>query len=115
MTVLKDYFKNIFRLDFCMFDVILQHTFSCKMTVIAITIFNVLTYVFLNYYRCRWRKKEFEYKHVYSVHVKNEPFIWEAAWIMMAASVLFKSAKLTNLKIFQDSDLAHNNLIDITL
>ena len=75
MTVLKDCFKNIFRLDFCMFDVIPQHISDCKVAVIATTISNALAYVFSNYNGCRWRGKESEYKHIHPVHVKNELFI----------------------------------------
>ena len=115
VAVLKDCFKNIFRLDFCMFDVIPQHTSGCKVAVIATTISDALTYVFLNYNRCRWRGKESEYKYVCPVHVKDELFIWEAAQIMMTASVLFWLAKLMNLGTFQDGGLTHNNPIDIAL
>ena len=75
MAVLKNYFKNIFRLDFCMFNVIFQHISDCKVAVIAITIFNASVYVFSNYNRCEWRKKESEYKYVHPVHIKNELFI----------------------------------------
>ena len=75
VAVLKDCFKNIFRLDFCMFDVILQHTSDCKVVIITITISDALVYVFSNYNKCGWRGKESEYKHVCLVHVKNKPFI----------------------------------------
>lgn len=99
MTVLKDCFKNIFRLDFCMFNVIPQHTSGHKVAVIAIIIFNALTYVFLNYNECGWRGG-FEYKHVHPVYVKNKLFIWKAAQIMTAVSVLYRLMKLINLRIF---------------
>ena len=115
VAVLEDCFKNIFELDFCMFDVIPQHTSSRKVTVIATTISNASAYVFSNYNGCRWRGKESEYKHVHLVHVEDKLFIWEAAQITTAAPVLFQPAKLTNLRIFQDSGLVHNNPIDITL
>ena len=75
ITILKNCFKNIFELNFCIFNVILQHISDHKVTVIATTIFDALVYVFLNYNECEWREKESEYKHVHPVHVKNKPFI----------------------------------------
>ena len=115
VAVLEDCFKNIFGLDFRMFDVIPQHTSGRKVAVIATTISDASAYVFSNYNGCGWRGKESGYKHVRPVHVEDEPFIWEAARVTTAAPVLFRPAKLTNLGTFQDGGLAHNNPIDIAL